>query len=64
MNKLFKSRKDRILCGVCAGVGEYFGFLGITPDMVRMLTIIFAIFFPITFLIIYILMCIFVEDEP
>jgi len=60
MNKLFKSRKDRILCGVCAGVGEYFGF---TPDMVRMLTIIFAIFFPIT-LIIYILMCIFVEDEP
>lgn len=25
MKKLFRSSTDRMLCGVCGGIGEYFG---------------------------------------
>ncbi|MCI8835038.1 MAG: PspC domain-containing protein [Ruminococcus sp.] len=33
MKKLYRSRNNRILCGVCAGVGEYFN---IDPTLVRL----------------------------
>ena len=31
--KLYKSQKDRMICGVCGGVGEYFG---VDPTLVRL----------------------------
>ena len=37
--KLYKSKKDRKICGVCGGIGEY---LKIDPTVVRVLWIIFA----------------------
>lgn len=60
MNKLYKSTTNKMLCGVCGGLGEYFG---IQAEFLRFLVVIFTIFFPITF-VIYILMCIFVKDKP
>lgn len=37
--KLYKSR-NRMLCGVCGGIGEYFN---IDPTIIRLLWIIFSV---------------------
>lgn len=37
--KLYKSR-NRVLCGVCGGIGEYFN---LDPTVVRLLWIIFSV---------------------
>lgn len=37
MKKLYKSKNDRVLCGVCGGIGEYFG---IDPTLVRLLCVL------------------------
>ena len=34
--RLYKSRTNRVLCGVCGGIGEYFG---IDPTIVRLLCV-------------------------
>jgi phage shock protein C len=39
MKRLYKSRRDRIIDGVCGGIGEY---LGVDPTIVR---IIFLLLF-------------------
>ena len=31
--KLYRSRKDRMICGVCAGIAEYFN---IDPTLIRL----------------------------
>ena len=35
--KLYRSRKNRMLCGVCGGIGEY---LNIDPTLVRLLAVL------------------------
>ena len=35
--RLYKSEDNRILCGVCGGVGEY---LGIDPTLVRLVWVL------------------------
>ena len=35
--RLVKSQSNRMICGVCAGVGEYFG---IDPTVIRLLWIL------------------------
>lgn len=41
MNKrLYKSEDNRVLCGVCGGLGE---FLGIDPTIVRLIWILLCI---------------------
>ena len=37
--KLYKSR-NRMLCGICGGIGEYFN---IDPTVIRLLWIIFSV---------------------
>lgn len=37
--KLFKSNTNRMLCGVCGGIGEYFK---IDPTLVRILWVVFC----------------------
>ena len=37
--RLTKNRNNRMLCGVCSGVGEY---LGLDPTIVRLLFVLFA----------------------
>lgn len=37
--KLYRSRQNRMLCGVCGGIGNYFN---IDPTVVRLLWIIFC----------------------
>jgi phage shock protein C len=38
--KLYRSRTDRKIGGVCGGIGEYFG---IDPILIRLIWILFAI---------------------
>ena len=39
--RLYRSRKNRMICGVCGGVAEYFS---IDPSLVRLGLILFACF--------------------
>ena len=40
MKKLVRSKNNRMICGVCGGIGEY---LGIDPTVVRLLWILFSV---------------------
>lgn len=40
MKKLYRSKKDRKLAGVCGGLGEYFGF---DPTLARIVCILLAL---------------------
>lgn len=40
MKKLYKSRTDKKLCGVCGGVAEY---LEVDSTLVRLITVIIAL---------------------
>ena len=37
--RLYKSRQNRTLCGVCGGIGEY---LDLDPTLIRLLWVIFT----------------------
>jgi phage shock protein PspC (stress-responsive transcriptional regulator) len=50
--KLKKSRKDKMLAGVCGGLAEYLGW---DPTIVRILFIIFAFLYGSTILMYFIL---------
>ena len=38
--KLLRSKKNRIIAGVCGGIGEY---LGVDPTVVRLLWVVFTL---------------------
>ncbi|MGB9929484.1 MAG: PspC domain-containing protein [Methanosarcina sp.] len=40
MNKLYRSKSNRILAGVCGGIGEYFS---VDPTIVRLLWLLISI---------------------
>jgi len=60
IKRLYRSRKNRMLCGVCGGLGEY---LGIDPTIVRLLWIIFSLAYGAGILA-YILACIVIPLKP
>lgn len=51
--RLYRSRSNRILAGVCGGIGEY---LGIDPVIIRILAVIIPGFGWVAYLICAILM--------
>jgi phage shock protein C len=58
-DKLYRSREDRWISGVCGGIGKH---LGIDPIIIRILWILFG--FTIAGVIVYII-CIFaIPEEP
>lgn len=58
--KLYRSKNDRKLSGVCGGLGEY---IGVDPNVVRVLFIVLAVLGGAG-LIIYLAMWIIVPQEP
>ena len=38
--KLYRSKKNRVIAGVCGGIGEYFN---VDPTLIRLLWIIFLL---------------------
>ena len=59
MKKLTKSN-NRMVCGVCAGIGEY---LTIDPTVIRLLWVIFSIVSFGTGLIAYIIAALVIPEE-
>lgn len=61
MNKrLYKSTKDRKVCGVCAGIAEY---LNIDPTIVRLIAAILILVYG-TGLLAYIIAALVLSDAP
>ena len=56
--RLYKSRTNRVLCGVCGGIGEYFG---IDPTIVLLLCVLLGC--TSTGLILYIIAAIIMPEE-
>lgn len=57
--KLYRSETDRMLCGVCAGIGEYFS---LDPTLIR-LAWAFLCFFGGTGILAYIIAAIIVPTQ-
>jgi phage shock protein PspC (stress-responsive transcriptional regulator) len=58
--KLYRARDNRVIGGVCGGLGEY---LGIDPTIVRIIYILVALWFG-SGIIAYIIFLILVPEEP
>ncbi len=39
--KLYKTEQDKVICGVCGGIGEY---LDLDPNIVRLIAVLITIF--------------------
>jgi phage shock protein C len=60
--RLYRSTRDAMVAGVCAGLGEYFN---LDPTVVRLITILLAFvtgFFPV--LIVYIILSVVIPRNP
>jgi phage shock protein C len=60
MKRLYRSKKDRILGGVCAGLGEH---LDVDPTVIRLVWAVVTVLSIGTGIIIYILAWIIVPEE-
>ncbi len=62
MKKLFRSRNNKMLAGVCGGLAEY---LGIDPTVIRILYVAVS-FFSAAFpgIIVYIILWVVMPEEP
>lgn len=61
MKRLYRSRKDKLLGGVCGGIGEYFK---IDPVIVRIIWVVTAIASLGTAILVYLLLWILVPRSP
>jgi phage shock protein C len=62
VKRLYRSRSDKMLAGVCGGLAEYFG---IDPTIVRLLFVLLALVtvaFPV--ILAYFILCIVVPKNP
>lgn len=60
VRRLYRSRKDRMVAGVAAGLGE---FLGIDSTIMRLI-FVFSLFLGGTGLLVYFVMLLVVPEEP
>jgi phage shock protein C len=58
--RLYRSRNNRMLFGVCGGIGKYYN---IDPTIIRILWVLFSLIFLIGFLA-YIIAAFVIPEEP
>ena len=58
--KLTRSRVERMICGVCGGIGEY---VGIDPTLVRIIWVVLSIAGWGTGLVAYLIDAIIIQEE-
>jgi phage shock protein PspC (stress-responsive transcriptional regulator) len=59
MKRLYRSRKNRVLAGICGGLGEYYD---VDPVVVRLITVVLTIFgLPV---LIYLIAIFIIPNEP
>jgi phage shock protein PspC (stress-responsive transcriptional regulator) len=61
VRKLYRSRSDRVLGGVCGGIGRHYDM---DPVLLRILVVVATVFTGGVFLLAYVLAWIFIPDEP
>ena len=61
MNKLYRSKKNRIIAGVCGGIGEYFK---VDPTLVRLLWLLISVMGMGSGVVAYIIAWIIIPEEP
>lgn len=59
--KLFRSANNRILAGVCGGVGEY---LDIDPTVVRVVYVLLSLLTAFAGLLVYIVLWLIIPERP
>jgi phage shock protein C len=59
--RLYRSRNNRILAGVCGGLGQYFS---IDPTLIRVIAVILLVIFNLATFIAYIIMAVIIPLEP
>jgi len=59
--RLYRSRSDKILCGVCGGVASY---VRVDPTIVRLLWVAITVLSPPLGLILYVVACLIIPEEP
>ena len=60
IKKLTRPRNGRMLCGVCAGLGEY---LGIDPTVVRIICVLLSIGTIGLALLVYLVLCFVIPES-
>jgi phage shock protein C len=60
MRRLYRSRTDRMICGVCGGLAKYFD---VDPTIIRVLAVV-SVFITGFSILAYIIMAIIVPLEP
>lgn len=60
VKRLYRSSKERMLGGVCGGLGEYFG---IDPTLVRLIYIVLTFLLPF-FILIYLVLWLVIPQAP
>ncbi len=58
--KLYRSRSNRLIGGVCGGLGDFFG---VDPTIVRLVFVLGALFGLGSFILLYIIMLFIVPEE-
>ncbi len=58
--RLYRSRDERIIWGVCGGIAKYFD---VDPTLIRLIAVL-TLFFALTGILIYIIMAIIMPLEP
>jgi len=60
--RLYRSRKNRMLSGVCGGLGEY---IGIDPVVIRIIWAVLSVLgFIFTGIIVYLILILLIPEEP
>jgi phage shock protein C len=59
--RLYRARKERMIFGICGGLGKYFG---IDPTLVRLAFIILMLFPGFIPFWVYIIMALIIPEEP
>lgn len=57
--KLYKSNTNRMICGVCGGLGEFFG---IDPTIVRLIVVLLGC--TTTGIILYLIAAVIIPNDP
>ncbi len=60
MRRLFRSKKDSMICGVCGGLAEYFN---VDPAIVRLATVALFLVNPAVMIILYIVACVVIPEK-
>jgi len=61
MNKLYRSKKYRIVAGICGGIGEY---LKVDPTLIRLLWLLISVMGMGSGVVAYIIAWIIIPEEP